>query len=444
VKILFWLSLIGVLYTYAGYPVLIWLLARLRPWPTKSARITPSVSIVLAVHNGAALLPAKIQHLLAVDYPSIKEIILVSDGSTDATADLLRAQSHPKIQFIILKEHGGKAVAVNAGMARATADILLFVDIRPEIAPGAIQELVGNFADPKVGCVAGELNLRQEGHDATSSAVGGLYWRYEQWIRTCESTFDSPVGVYGGFYAIRRDLATLQPAGMILDDMFQPLSIIRQGYRSVVDLKACVHDIWPKQVSGEFHRKVRTLAGNFQLIQLAPWTLSFHNRVLFQLVSHKLMRLAAPYLLVSLLVSAWALSLHSPLSMGLAIVQTFSFLLAILGLRFKLPVLHRLAAPASALLVLNGAAVVGLYKFLTTRGPLWKIWNAGPPQPMGHGPESAVLAESVAPSTASVAGNPLRNDSNQRTGLEAPIVAQAKWQPAPKTVSVPLAKRPTR
>ena len=378
-RILFWLSLIGVFYTYAGYPVVMALLARLRPRPSKSARITPSVSIVLAVHNGAALLPAKIQHLLTLDYPNIKEIILVSDGSTDATADLLRAQSDPTIQSIILKEHGGKAVAVNAGVARATADVILFVDIRPEIAPGAIQELVGNFADPKVGCVAGELNLRQEGHDATSAAVGGLYWRYEQWIRSCESTFDSPVGVYGGFYAIRRDLATPQPAGMILDDMFQPLSIIRQGYRSVVDLKACVHDTWPKQVSGEFHRKVRTLAGNFQLIQLAPWTLTFQNRVLFQLVSHKLMRLAAPYLLISLLVSAWVLSLQSPFYMALAVAQTLSFLLAILGLRFKLPVLHRLAAPASALLVLNAAAVVGLYKFVTTRGHLWKIWNTNTP-----------------------------------------------------------------
>jgi cellulose synthase/poly-beta-1,6-N-acetylglucosamine synthase-like glycosyltransferase len=446
VKILFWLSLIGVLYTYAGYPVLIWLLARLRPWPVKSARITPSVSIVLAVHNGARLLAAKIQHLLALDYPNITEIILVSDGSTDATADLLGQQRHPLIQSIILNEHGGKAVAVTAGAARATAEVILFVDIRPEIAPGAIQELVGNFADPDVGCVAGDLNLRQEGHDATAAAVGGLYWRYEQWIRTCESTFYSPVGVYGGFYAVRRCLAVEQPAGMILDDMFQPLSIIRQGYRSVVDLKACVLDTWPKQASGEFHRKVRTLAGNFQLIQLAPWTLSFQNRVLFQLVSHKLMRLAAPYLLVSLLVSAWALALHWPLAMGFAVVQTFSFLLAILGLRFKLPVLHRLAAPASALLVLNAAAVVGLYKFLTTRGPLWKIWNAGPLQSIPQGPESIVSSDSDpgAASSGNVAANPLPIHSSQKIGHESPVIPQAKWQRAPSTVPPPLSKRPSR
>ena len=121
-------------------------------------------------------------------------------------------------------------------------------------------------------------------------------------------SFASPVGVYGGFYAIRRELAVPQPAGMILDDMFQPLSIIRQGYRSVLDPRACVYDTWPKKIEDEFHRKVRTLAGNFQLFHLAPWTLTPRNPVFFQLFSHKVMRLVVPYLLVLLLVSTLALS----------------------------------------------------------------------------------------------------------------------------------------
>jgi cellulose synthase/poly-beta-1,6-N-acetylglucosamine synthase-like glycosyltransferase len=161
-------------------------------------------------------------------------------------------QQYPLFKIIILKEHCGKAVAVNAGVAEATADVILFVDIRPEIAPGAIQQLVGNFADPKVGCVCGKLTLRQAGHDAASEAVGGFYWRYEQWLRTCEAAVDSPVGVYGGFYAIRRELAVRQPAGMILDDMFQPLSIIRQGYRSVLDPHANVYDTWPEKLRASF------------------------------------------------------------------------------------------------------------------------------------------------------------------------------------------------
>jgi len=378
VKIVFWLSLIGVLYTYLGYPVAMWMLARLLPRPWKVAPITPSVSIVLAVRNGVSLLPGKIQHLLDLDYPNIQEIIIVSDGSTDGTAELLASQQHPRIKAIVLEEHRGKAVAVNAGLAQATAEVILFVDIRPEIAPGAIQQLVSNFADEKVGCVSGNLKLRDEGHDATSAAVGDFYWRYEQWIRTCEALTDSPVGVYGGFYAIRRRLAVQLPVGIILDDMFQPLSIIRQGYRSVVDQSAYVYDTWPKKVEGEFHRKVRTLAGNFQLFQLEPWTLTPRNRVLFQLASHKVMRLVVPYLLVLMLISTVALS-GSSLYMVLAIFQIIGWTVAVIGLRYRIPVLHRVAAPAGALLVLNAAAVVGLYKFLFTRGPLWKIWNSSKP-----------------------------------------------------------------
>ena len=246
-RIVFWFSLAGILYTYVGYPVVMWMLARIRPRPWKTGPIHPSVGIVLAVHNGALLLPRKIQHLLDLDYPNIQEIILVSDGSTDGTGELLAAEQHPRVKSIVLEQHGGKAVAVNAGLAEATAEVIIFVDIRPEIGPGAIGQLVSNFADEKVGCVSGNLMLRQEGHDAASAAIGGFYWRYEQWIRMCEAVTDSPVGVYGGFYAIRRKLAVRQPDGMILDDMFQPLSIIRQGYRSVVDPAAFVYDTWPKK-----------------------------------------------------------------------------------------------------------------------------------------------------------------------------------------------------
>jgi glycosyltransferase involved in cell wall biosynthesis len=380
VKIIFWLSLCGVVYTYCLYPVLMWIVARLWPSPWVVAPITPSVSFVLAVHNGAALLPGKIQHLLALDYPNVKEIIIVSDGSTDGTAEVLGRRQEPRLTTIILEQHGGKAVAVNAGVASATADVIVFVDIRPEIAPGAIQQLMSNFADARVGCVSGNLKLRREGHDAAASAVGDFYWRYEQWIRICEAGSDSPVGVYGGFYAIRRELFVPQPPGIILDDMFQPLSIIGQGYRSVVDSQAFVYDVWPKKSGAEFHRKVRTLAGNFQLFQLMPWTLTPRNRLLFQLVSHKVMRLVVPYLLVLLLLSAVALSPGSRVYATCAAVQILGWILAIIGLRYTIPVLHRLAGPASGLLVLNAAAVVGMYKFLFTRGPLWKIWNTGRPQ----------------------------------------------------------------
>lgn len=357
--------------------MVMWILSKLRPRPWKVSPISPSVSVILAVHNGEPLLLRKIDHLLGLDYNNIKEIIIVSDGSTDGTAELLARQQHPRLTAVILNEHCGKAVAVNAGMTKATAELIVFVDIRPEIAPGAIQQMVSNFADPNVGCVAGELILRQECHDGASAAVGGIYWRYEKWIRMCESICGSPVGVYGGFYAIRRELAVPQPAGMILDDMFQPLSIVRQGYRSVLDVNAHVYDTWPTKIEEEFHRKVRTLAGNFQLFQLAPWTLTPQNPVFFQLISHKVMRLVVPYLLILLFVSTLALSRNSLFYALLSVLQIAGWLVAIAGLRYRIPILHRIAAPASALLALKAAAVVGLYRFLFTRGPLWKIWTSG-------------------------------------------------------------------
>jgi cellulose synthase/poly-beta-1,6-N-acetylglucosamine synthase-like glycosyltransferase len=375
-KAAFWISIGIVFYAYVGYPLVMWAFSRWMKRRSTAAEIAPTVSVILAVRNGMTLLPWKMQHLFNLDYPNVAEIVVVSDGSDDGTAEFLSTLTDPRLKTILLPEHGGKAVALNAGMEAATAEVLLFVDIRPRIAPGAIQHLVNQFADPKVGCVAGELVLSQAGHSAVPGAVGGLYWRYEQWIRKCEASYDSPVGVYGGFYAIRRSLAVPQPAGIILDDMFQPLSIIRQGYRSVMEPQAVVYDEWPQKTSSEFNRKVRTLAGNFQLMQLAPWVLTPQNRVFFQLVSHKLLRLFVPYLFVSVLVASLFLAGGSRFYAALAILQLLGFGLAMLSFRFRIPVLGRIAAPIGALIMLNTAAVVGLYRFLLTRGPLWRIWDS--------------------------------------------------------------------
>jgi cellulose synthase/poly-beta-1,6-N-acetylglucosamine synthase-like glycosyltransferase len=387
----FWFAAFLMLYTYAGYPLWMYLRSRFQPRLQQRGSTLPTVSIILAVHNGATMLRQKVAHLLSLDYPLDRiEIEIVSDGSTDGTDDILKEFRDPHIKCIRNAEHCGKAAALNLGMQSATGEILLFLDIRPWIENNALQLLVSNFADPHVGCVTGELVLRDDGHDAGARAVGGLYWRYEQWIRNCEAKVDSPLGVYGGFYAVRRKLARTLPDGTILDDMLQPLSVIRQGYRSVLDLRARVYDIWPKSLRGEFKRKVRTLAGNFQLIQLAPWLLSGQNRLRFELVSHKLMRLIVPILLAILLISSAFLANRSLLYAGAFAAQIFFYVFAALGARRGIPILTRIAAPASAFCMLNAAVVVGFYKFLFTRGPLWKIWTTGaPPSFATDGQESA-------------------------------------------------------
>jgi cellulose synthase/poly-beta-1,6-N-acetylglucosamine synthase-like glycosyltransferase len=375
VKLVFWLSLAMVLYTYAGYPLLIWMLAHLRPKPWKRASINPSVSVVMAVHNGAPLLPHKIAQLLSLGYSNLREVIVVSDGSTDETKSILDGFVSSKLRKIILRERGGKAVALNAGIAAATSEILLFVDIRPTIAPGAVTTLISNFADPEVGCVAGELVLRQSDHDAGTRAIGGVYWRYEQWIRRCEAQFDSPLGVCGAFYAVRRELAELIPGGTILDDMYQPMQIVRKGYRSVLDGTALVYDMLPKESANEFKRKVRTLAGNYQLFELAPWLLVPGHRLFFQLWSHKVLRLCVPYLLILMFVGSSFLGIHSKTFMVIAAAQAMFYILSLASHYWPL---GRAAGVASAFCMLNVAVLVGFQRFLVKRDLLWQSWDPIP------------------------------------------------------------------
>jgi biofilm PGA synthesis N-glycosyltransferase PgaC len=371
----FWSAASLTLYTYVGYPV--WMLVRSRFWPRlwRQAPMLPSVSVILVAHNCETLLRQKIDQLLSLGYPPERiEFIVVSDGSKDGTNGMLTRLRHPLIKSIILPERCGKAAALNAGMQSAKGEILLFQDVRPRLESQSLHFLLSNFADPTIGCVTGEVVLCDESHDQVTKAVGSLYWQYEQWIRTCESRIDSPVGVYGGFYAIRRELASTLPDAAVLDDMLQPLNVIRQGYRSVLDRRARVYDIWPKSAKSEFNRKVRTLAGNFQLLQLAPWLLTRKNRLRFELISHKLLRLIVPVLLVVLLGTGVILATRSRLYAVAVVAQLLLYALAAVGAWRGVPVITRLASAARAFCMLNVAVVVGLYRFLFTQGPLWKIW----------------------------------------------------------------------
>lgn len=373
----FWLAASIIVYTYAGYPLWIWLRASLFPRPWRREQIRPTVSIIMAVHNGAPLLQEKISQLLTIDYPrDLLEILIVSDGSNDGTNEIL-ARVVAGVRTFVLPERRGKAVALNVGIREAKGDILVFVDVRPVLEKGAVGRLIENFADPQIGCAGGELLLLSDGHDASTAAVSDFYWRYEQWIRKCEAQTGSGLGVYGGFYAVRRELATQLPEGTILDDMYQPLQVARQGYRVVLDESARVWDVWPRTSNGEFARKVRTLAGNFQLLRLAPWLLRRQNPLCWRLFAHKLLRLLVPVLLVLLLITSWMLRGSALYSIFLT-AQIVFYAAALLGLRTDNSLIRKISGPAAAFCLLNAAAVAALWNFLFSPGPLWKIW--GQPQ----------------------------------------------------------------
>ena len=379
-ELLFWVALLFVVYTYLGYPLIAAGMARWRPrrWH-RDPEAKFAVSLIMPVHNGAAIIEAKMRHLLALDAAIVRQIIVVSDGSTDGTAAMLEEFTDPRLKILQLTEQVGKAQALNQALLKAVCELVVFVDIRPRLEDGALRSMISNFADREVGCVAGELIVQSgDAHDAAASSMGGAYWKYEQWIRTSEANWASPVGVYGGFYAVRRRLSRSFPPGLILDDMFQPLTVIRQGYRSVLDRSAVVVDTWPASARGEFQRKVRTLAGNFQLVVAAPWVLTNSNPVRFQLVSHKLFRLLVPYALMVMLALAWGLAHFSGFWVVIAYVQSAFWGIAVLSLLFRLPVIEKIVGPAGALLVLNAAAVTGLFRFVFTSGPLWKTWAPTP------------------------------------------------------------------
>lgn len=379
-ELLFWAAFLFVAYTYAGYPLIAAGMARWRPrrWH-RDPNEKFAVSLIMPVHNGAAIIQAKMHHLLALDPAIVKQIIIVSDGSTDNTAALLEDFRDPRLKVLQLTEQVGKAQALNQALLKAEYELVVFVDIRPRLEGDALRSMISNFADREVGCVAGELIVQQRhGDEAAAATMSGAYWKFEQWIRTSEAQWYSPVGVYGGFYAVRRRLSRSFPPGLILDDMFQPLTVIRQGYRSVLDRSATVTDTWPATAKGEFQRKVRTLAGNYQLVATAPWVLSGDNPVRFQLVSHKLFRLLVPYALLLMLAASLVLGHFSAMWFVIATAQVVFWAAALVSLAVRIPLLHRILAPAGALLVLNAAAVAGLFRFVFTSGPLWKTWSPTP------------------------------------------------------------------
>jgi poly-beta-1,6-N-acetyl-D-glucosamine synthase len=361
----FWLSLSVIVFTYLGYPLLLAGWAGVRRRPVRKADWLPNVSIVMAVYNGEKHLEAKLSNLLSLDYPAnLYEIVMVSDGSTDGTLRIARAVRDPRLRVFELPARGGKPSALNLAVEEAHGEIIVFNDVRQTMAPDAVKRLVANLADGKVGAVTGELLLANE----NLRPQLGLYYRYEQWMRLKESEIHSMIGSAGAFSAIRRSLFAPLPAGLILDDVYTPMQILMRGYRTVFEPEAKAFD--PHDDRPEFRRKIRTLAGNYQLLYLIPEILTLRNPLLFQYVCHKIARLAGPFFLLLLLVSsAW---LHRGLYAWALAGQLLFYLCALSFRQLKgLPGLGTIAASGHSFLMANCAALVGLFVFLRGKKDVW-------------------------------------------------------------------------
>ena len=302
----FWIAVTFCVYTYVGYPLAIyWLSKRREPLRIDEMAVSewPAVSIVIAAHNEADNLRRKLDNLASLSYPGWLEVVVVSDGSRDGTVEQLRTRED--VVLVVCEQARGKPSALNAAMPEAKGEIIVFMDARQTIAEGSLQALVKYFQQPEVGAVSGELVMTDG--DNLESANIGLYWRYEKFIRACESRYFSTAGATGALYAIRRADYVPHKADTLLDDFETPIATLRQGKRTLFEPQAIAYDRPSEKVSDEFRRKSRTLAGNYQSFVWNPWLFSpAHNPIWWQFLSHKVFRLLVPYAMLAALVSSAA------------------------------------------------------------------------------------------------------------------------------------------
>lgn len=364
------LLLAGILaYISVGYPLMLaWLASRFSK-PVIKGGAPRTVSFIIAVHNGEAFLGAKLRSILELDYPEeLMQIIVVSDGSTDRTDEI--AESFADHGVLLLSvPRGGKPQALNAAIPRATGEILILTDVRQVLEPQSVRLLVACFEDPNVGAASGDLIIRDS--ELQDERSVGLYWRYERWIRKNLGNLDSIFGATGPFYAIRRSLAVTIPPDSLLDDMYLPLAAFDLGYRLVVEEKARAID-YPTGIGTEFGRKVRTLAGNFQIIGHYPWLLRpARNRMLFHYLSYKIARLALPWIVILILVDSFFLPRYW--NIAALVPQALCYICAMIdGYMPERSVFKPVTSLARTVVILLAASIAALRIFFVPPRDLWK------------------------------------------------------------------------
>ncbi|MBU0967479.1 MAG: glycosyltransferase family 2 protein [Proteobacteria bacterium] len=379
---LFWFALGGIIYTYFGYPLLIIFYSKFRPFRVgkKEDMVYPKVSVVIAARNEEKNMERRLRNLFEQNYPAHLEIIVVSDGSRDATETLVAQyknqlyQQGPNdrcsLQLVSYEKPKGKPFALSSGIAVASGEIVVFTDCRQRFANDAITRLVHNFSDDGVGCVSGELIFEETPGSAIQSEMG-TYWNFEKWLRKLESKTGFVPGATGAIYAIRKKLFQPIPIQTLLDDVLIPLNIAMQGYHVLFDSSAVAYDVVSKDFSQEKKRKIRTLAGNWQLLALEPALFNpLKNPLWVQFVSHKICRLLVPYLALILLFSA-SLLRNEPAVIVLILFGIFILMAALPEMKHPLSIFNPFMRICKTLLVLNYFAFLAPLRLLFAHERLW-------------------------------------------------------------------------
>lgn len=308
-EILFFTALALILYSYVGYPILLMLLSYLFPRRTRRAKIMPRLSLIITAHNEEQTMHAKLLNALSLDYPRDRyEIIVASDCSTDRTDAIVNSFAMQGVRLYREARHYGKTIAQNRAVKLSTGEILVFSDATTIYENQALRAIVRPFADPQVGCVAGQLVYLTPNSPTVVGKGCRSYWSYEKLLKYFESRLGSLIGVSGCLYAVRRSCHA-QIRDDMIDDFVVASEIRAQGLRTVYEPEAVAFEYTNEGYRDEFKMRVRiikqTLSALARYRHLLNWR---ENRsFLFQMVSHKVMRYLVPFFLLALLVANYAL-----------------------------------------------------------------------------------------------------------------------------------------
>jgi len=369
--VVFWVGLAALGIVYIAFPAIMALISR-QPVDPPAQPACPTATIVIAARNEADAIASKIRSCLAQEYPAERlDIVLVSDESTDDTGHLAVEAGRSRLTLIELSDHGGKALALNAGVQAATGELVVLTDARQQLDPKAVRRLAAHFEDPGVGAVSGDLRYDRLKEQGMQRALH-RYWNYEKRIRMGESKIHSCVGATGALYAIRRRLWRILPPGLILDDVFTPMQIVLRGYQVRFEPSAWATDVASTSDSREYRRRVRTLTGNYQLLFELPSLLNpMANPIWLQFVLHKLGRLVTPVFLAMVLIGSIFAS--GPVYLAALIAQLgfwgFAAMIAISGAHLRLT--RTLSLPYT-FAVIQGAA---LRAFVHCLRRDWNVWE---------------------------------------------------------------------
>lgn len=378
-KIAFWISLFIVFYTFVGYGILLYIIIKIKR-AVKGRKITvdvadellPTCTLVVAAYNEEHFIAEKIANSLALQYPASKlKFVFVTDGSNDRTPDIIA--QFPQIQLLHQPGRAGKIAAVHRAMEYVTTEIAVFTDANTFLNPEAITRICRHYADPTVGCVAGEKRVQIDANADASAAGEGFYWKYESALKKWDSELYSVVGAAGELFSVRRALYEDVPADTVLDDFMISMLIASKGYRIVYEPDAYALETASENVSEELKRKIRIAAGGMQsILRLKPLLFSLKHPLLsFQYVSHRVLRwTVTPLFLILAFVTnlALAFALQGWVYELLFAGQVFFYLLAFLGFMMeKRHIRVKALFVPYYFCVMNYAVLAGIIRYYTKK-----------------------------------------------------------------------------